>query len=323
MRSLKNGRSLCHLSLQDATLYADINHDGTLDSLQVVTSQKAMAQLDGDDDAAVQERKWVDRLAEKVSNQNQRSKGKKMEMISNQMADQRLAQTPLCHLLALSGIPTKEELFSTSLCYTSKKGKIIMTPTHPIQGAPLLVVEPSSRGGRSAQNHRGNDIVAAVNTGFVSRVRGNTGRRLWKHNGHRQYGADFPTWDEDTTDVVLLDHVNSDSIIPSLRPIVLAGDNSAVLLDPGSGNVLGGSRSGLAMFPQPSRTKPRLVDFDGDGTEDLIVSSRDGIWGYKVVVTTGASGVFRIVVGLLMMGLMLAVLRNRFGPHPGKRSTDL
>jgi hypothetical protein len=41
-----------------------------------------------------------------------------------------------------------------------------------------------------------------------------------------------------------------------------------------------------------------------------------------VVVWTRASIVFRIMTGLLLMGMMLAVLRNRFGPHPGKRSTD-
>ena len=40
------------------------------------------------------------------------------------------------------------------------------------------------------------------------------------------------------------------------------------------------------------------------------------------VVRTGASIVFRIMTGLLLMAMMLAVLRNRFGPHPGKRSTD-
>ena len=87
--------------------------------------------------------------------------------------------------------------------------------------------------------------------------------------------------------------------------------------------MLGASDSGLAIFPQPSRARPQLVDFDGDGTVDLIVTTKDGFWGYKIVVTTGATVFFRIVVGLLIMGLMLAILRNRFGPHPGKRSTDL
>jgi hypothetical protein len=32
--------------------------------------------------------------------------------------------------------------------------------------------------------------------------------------------------------------------------------------------------------------------------------------------------VFGILVGLLLMGTMLALLRNQFGPQPGKRSTD-
>jgi hypothetical protein len=97
----------------------------------------------------------------------------------------------------------------------------------------------------------------------------------------------------------------------------LAGDNSVVLLSASTGQVLA-----LATFPQPSTTRPRLVDFNGDGTTDILVSTTDAIWGYQVVVQTGASIFFRIILGLLIMGLMLAVLRNKFGPHPGKRSTD-
>ena len=323
VRSLKNGRSLCHLSLQDETLYADINHDGTLDNLQIVTSHPE-ALVGGEDDEVVAERKWVQQLAEKVTNSENKviKPKKKNKKFSKQKAGKELAQPRLCHLLALSGLPTKEELFSTSLCYPNKRGDdsaaAAAAQQQPsIQGAPLLVAEPTSRGGRRAQNHRGHDILAAVNSGFVTRVRGNTGRRLWKVNGNRLYGSDFPTWDDPAA--VVFERVDSLQVIPSMRPIVLAGENSVALLSAASGRLLGS----IATFPQPSRTRPRLIDLDGDGTLDLLVSTTDAVWGYHIVVTTGASILFRIIVGLLIMGLMLAFLRNRFGPHPGKRSTDL
>ena len=68
--------------------------------------------------------------------------------------------------------------------------------------------------------------------------------------------------------------------------------------------------------------RPVLADLNGDGTTDVLVATADAYWGYTVHVRTGSSVFFRIAVGLLLMGVMLALLRNRFGPKPGKRSTD-
>jgi hypothetical protein len=64
------------------------------------------------------------------------------------------------------------------------------------------------------------------------------------------------------------------------------------------------------------------MDFNGDGTTDILVITADAFWGYQIHVRTGSSIFFRIIVGLLMLGVMLAVLRNKFGPKPGQRSTD-
>ena len=60
-----------------------------------------------------------------------------------------------------------------------------------------------------------------------------------------------------------------------VRPILLLGEDRTVLLTSARGKVL---------FPMVKRqgvaSQPVLVDFDGDGTDDLLVVSNDAIWGY-------------------------------------------
>jgi len=77
-----------------------------------------------------------------------------------------------------------------------------------------------------------------------------------------------------------------------------------------------------ATFSQTSLDRPILADATGDGTPDVLIRSADAIWGYQAVVQSGASTLFRILVGLLLMGMLLALLRNRFGQKGDKRSTD-
>lgn len=313
VRALRNGRPLCHLSLQDQTLYADINHDGTLDSLQVVTSNSHSSLLShSDDDAVMEERKWLKNLALKIT---------KLNNISDSVEDadllsEKLMQTPLCHIMALSGLPSREELFSVNLCAGGSGKNDVHGAAQAaakqieLQGAPLLLVERIGY-----ENSHGHDVVAAVNTGTVTRFQGNNGRRVWQLDEKRQKGTIFPTWDDPY--YVVLSRIDSDKVILSNRPIVLMGQNSVILIAASSGHLLGS-----ATFPQPSDRRPQLVDLNGDGTTDILVSTSDAIWGYHVVVRTGTSIPFRILVGLLIMALMLALLRNRFGPQPGKRSSD-
>lgn len=294
VRSLKNGRSLCHLSLWENVLYADLDHDGVLDSVEVIAGNREVVDEENTDDSE----RWVNSLVERVSLMNKESSEK--ENLS-----QRLQKTPLCHVLALSGVPIKEELFSASLCGT-KRDHEDMHPSVGMIEAPPLAVEPF-------QHKKGWDVILAVNTGTVHRFQGSSGRRQWELVGKRY--EDFPTWSDESN--VALSRIGSKNVIPSTRPILLAGENSLAILSAKRGKVLAS-----ASFPQPSISRPVLADVNGDGTTDILVMTTDAVWGYQVVVRTGAPVFLRIMTGLLLMGMMLAVLRNRFGPHPGKRSTD-
>ena len=76
-----------------------------------------------------------------------------------------------------------------------------------------------------------------------------------------------------------------------------------------------------AVFPQISEMTPILADVSGDGSTDVIISTKDGVWGYQIVVNRGSPTTLRILVGILLFSLMLATIRNRYDRRD-KRSTD-
>ena len=294
VRSLKNGRPVCHLSLWHDTLYTDLNHDGVIDGVSVVTGDHHS--LDDDKFLRSEDAKWISKLATRLGDSKMLSEDAKYsEREEQQLGDQ---SQRLCHLYALSGVPFKEELFSVNLCGNKD-------PENSLDSAPLLAVETAYG--------KGQDIIVALNDKTVQRFRGKSGRRMWQVSGKSH--DEFPSWDDGY--ITLLDRIDAANVAPAARPVVLVGDTSIALISPGHGRVLA-----TAPFPLPSIRKPILVDFNGDGTTDIVVITREAVWGYRVTIWAGSSILFRVTVGLLVISLMLAILRNRFGPHQGKRSTD-
>lgn len=290
VRSLRNGRSLCHVSLWHETLYADLNHDGVLDATFMMTGKH---RLPGEEETSSmsEDEKWIYKLMLRVvEDEEARVQSRREQKLHH-----------VCHSMTLSGIPPREELFTYPMCdadLSNEEGE------HTEPGPPLAV---------EAMRGRGHDLVLAVNNGILHRVRSN-GRKQWELRG-RQYDNNFPTFEDGS--YALIDRIDGKKVIPSIRPIIMTGDNSLALVAPRTGDLLS-----TAAFPQPVVQRPILMDFNGDGTTDVLVATADAYWGYSVHVRTGSSIFFRIAVGLLLMGVMLALLRNRFGPKPGKRSTD-
>jgi hypothetical protein len=300
LRSLRNGRLLCHLSLWEETLYTDLNHDGTVDSVNVVTGKRSLR----DDDEHGEARQWISELVSKVA--KIQGGATALKTAEEELGKQTIVEAHLCHLHALSGLPAKEELFSTNVCGPTHLSDVedagYATP------APPLAVE--------AIHGKGNDIIAAISTGHVTRVHGASGRIIWQANSGRS--QTFPTW-EDNADVTMT-RIESNILVPENRPLLLLGENSLAILSARHGKQLA-----LSPYPQLSQAhtmKPLVEDFNGDGTSDVIIPTDDALWGYAVHIQVGSSLPFRVAVGLLLMLLMLALLRNRFGPQPGHRSTD-
>lgn len=296
--SLKNGRPVCHISLTDHALYADLDQDGKLDTVQVVTSPEDFSASTG-----------VQSLIQKITGE---TKDRTLQ-----------PDAPvICHALVTSGLPPQEELFTAPLCLGGP------SMSHRSQSglsaaAPLLV--EGSMG-------YGNDVVFAMNNGVIVRYDSN-GREVWRKKGGLKDGT--PYWSH--SDTAFLGRIQFGSVKEShssvsasshrnqhrpgspLRPILLSGEEGAALISPASGRVL----SSVA-FPQHVTSQPLLGDLNGDGTDDLLVVSADGLWGYRVVVDSGISGFFRIVVVTLLIGIAIAALVHKTSHQPGrhKRSTD-
>lgn len=292
IRSLKNGKAVCHLSLLKETLYSDLNNDGTLDQLQVLLHSKENRPND----------KFVWNLVGRLQQEHKELKEKGAS--KSRLMEQ---QPNLCHALVTSGIPSREEIFSAPICgtaheragFTSMKGLDTVNP---------LVVE-SLNGRRNTR-----DVIVALNNGMVHRLHGTSGRKEWSLAG-RHYD-NFPTWEEGSSHNAMLTRVQSNLVPPPIRPILLAGENGLAVLSVKSGAVLAS-----AVFPQISTNKPILADVSGDGSTDVMILTEDGIWGFQISIHPGSPVTLRILVGLLLMALMLGVIKNRNGRRD-KRSTD-
>lgn len=295
--SLKNGRPVCHISLMDHSLYADMDSDGVIDIVQVVTSPEGSNRSSG-----------VQSLIQRI--------GKEASKFENQ------PNLVICHALVTSGLPPREEVFTAPLCLG---GPVDPSRPHLVAAPPLLI--EGSMG-------YGNDVVFAMNNGVVVRYDFN-GREVWRKKGGLKDGT--PSWysghsaaflgrvqfgsvRESHSSVSASSHRNQHRPGSPVRPILLSGEDGAALMSPASGKVLFS-----VVYPQTVTSQPLLADLNGDGTDDLLVVSNDAIWGYRVVVETGRSGGFTIVVVTLLIGVALAALVHKTSHLPGqppRRSTD-
>mmetsp|Transcript_3921 Transcript_3921/g.8810 ORF Transcript_3921/g.8810 Transcript_3921/m.8810 type:complete len:376 (+) Transcript_3921:197-1324(+) len=298
--SLKNGRPVCHISLMDHSLYADMDSDGVIDIVQVVTSPEGFNRSSG-----------VQSLIQRIAKE------------ASQFEAQPDAPV-ICHALVTSGLPPREEVFTAPLCLGGP-----INPNRPhLSAAPPLLIEGSMG--------YGNDVVFAMNNGVVVRYDFN-GREVWRKKGGLKDGT--PSWysgksaaaaflgrvqfgsvRESHSSVSASSHRNQHRPGSPVRPILLSGEDGAALISPASGKVLFS-----VVYPQSVSSQPLLADLNGDGTDDLLVVSNDAIWGYRVVVETGRSGGFTIVVVTLLIGVALAALVHKASHLPGqspRRSTD-
>jgi len=307
--SLHNGRRVCHLSLFASGLYADINNDGVIDHLQVVTDIWKPSSY-GRNPIHISSHKIShssDKFTENMTKRIQESK-------SEDTTDTETGEYHLCHALLLSGIPVKEELFSIPLYNGISVEKQGVSQINAAM--PLLLETLNGHTGRPMQ-----DIVFALNNGMVMRYDSH-GILQWNTKPHAT--PILPHWDEGNDDGKgggFLDRIDFQGTISSqslsaIRPILLAGNDGMSILSSGRGTILA-----HVGFPQLSLGKPILFDANGDGTTDVLIVSVDGIWCYRVAAGMGRSTWTRVIMILLIIGIGVAVLCQQ---HSGNdyRGTD-
>ncbi|KAL7509610.1 hypothetical protein ACHAXN_006567 [Cyclotella atomus] len=289
--SLKNGRPVCHVSLVDNALYADIDRDGMVDVIQVVTPSDEFHSR-------------IDNLIQRI-NKSENEAGGQLGAKND---------PEYCHALVTSGLPPREEVFTAPLCLGGPS-KI----RNKLHAAPPLLIEGSLG--------YGNDVVFAVNNGVVVRYDFN-GREVWRKKSAKD---GTPSWHSDSvllgrvqfgtvkshSSVSASSHRNQHRPGSPVRPIVLSGEDKAAILSPANGKVLAS-----VTFPQSAVGQPFLGDLNGDGTDDLCVVSKDAVWGYRIIVETGRSGFFSIVVTTLVIGVALSALIHKTNSHTSRRSMD-
>lgn len=273
VRSLKNGRSICHLTLSNKVLYSDLNSDGALDQIQAVTTSQSQLE----ENAA-----WIANLSSQFAAEAQ----------ANRRDGRPRRHHSLCHLLVLSGMPAREQVFASNLCQAVRA-----TEDEHLSAAPPLLTPTG-------------DIVVALSNGLVSKHNSRTGQRMWQTVNHLA----LPTW-QPSSDAAMVS-----SLFPNQpsTPILISGENMATILTSTQGNILA-----TAAFPQATRSRPIVEDWSGDGTPDVLIQTPDAVWGYIILVrSTGTLS--RIMLGLLLVVMLLALLRNRFVNRGGgdRRSTE-
>ncbi|KAL7519369.1 hypothetical protein ACHAWX_004136 [Stephanocyclus meneghinianus] len=299
--SLKNGRPVCHVSLIDNALYADIDRDGVVDVVQVVTSPEGMSHSEG-----------IQSLVQRIDKAENRG--------SSIQVDNRSDGPVICHALVTSGLPPREEVFTAPLCLGGPLMSI--DPKRPqvgLRAAPPLLIEGSLG--------YGNDVVFAMNNGVIVRYDSN-GREVWRKKSAKD---GTPTWHSSKfaflgrvqfgaikshSSVSASSHRNQHRPGSPVRPILISGEDGAAVISPASGKVLSS-----VVYPQTIVAQPLLADLNGDGTDDLLVVSADAVWGYRILVETGRSGFFSIVVVTLVVGVALAALLHKTS-QTSRRSMD-
>jgi hypothetical protein len=334
VHALRNGRSICHISLSDRTVYDDVDHDGTIDSVQLFNIEEFKSNVptdrEVDDDGVIAQNKLYDMIQEQLDRQNiSGSTNSEASFSSSSNKNGKDASiygkdvVPCYALSITSGLASVEPThFHSMKCHT--------TDSSIINHAPILLIDhpivsfTSHHHPDHVQYYK--DVVVALNNGMIGRLHGKYGNWLWKNDVYesmqhrRDSKTNIPTWDD--ASMVALEQLYVNHYQSIENPIVLVGQDGIAILSSMSGRVVA-----TTALPQISTIqRPYIFDINGDGTSDIVIVTNDAIWGYTIRMvrtTNGLSTSYRLLVGFTILGLMLAYLRNRFGPRPGKRSTDL
>lgn len=269
---LFSGRTICKLHLAPGALHVDINGDGVMDHVQVYHGAT--------------------------------SAGEDINMDDN-------THRPKSHCMATatSGIPPREHLFTINVCRTNRfmsgaaggagVSAILEDEDSANQATelatPVLLPLPQGNGYRSRRSQHG-IIVFNTNKGQMTAVNAK-GQHLWQ--------SFFPTtWPHASSQ-----QGTERKVVPTLAvmamhrqavptTILAAGHEAAVLVSE-HGNLLD-----ALWLPAPPIQPLLVVDFNGDGHNDIILVTSTGVFGYAQVQHYGGF-TLSALLGCLIIAMLV------------------
>lgn len=271
-----SGRTVCKLHLQEGGLHADINGDGVLDHVQAVGGN-----------------------------------GAEQTVVSGSMEVLRP-----CWAVATSGVPVREQLFNASICHHHSAFSLFQHGefsrgfgrTHDYSSlevaSPILI--PKDDGHPHRKGSHG-DVIFLTNRGEVTSYtpaeHGHGSEWQWQ----LLTGA---TWSNLPSPSGMME---SGHVVPTLKPFSLrVHDNHQMILVAGDQEALVISPSGTIMttveLPAPPTHALVSADFSGDGLNDLILVTANGVYGFVQTRQPGAL-FFSTLVGclIIVMGVIFVM----------------
>ncbi|GLI67342.1 hypothetical protein VaNZ11_011416 [Volvox africanus] len=285
---LYSGRTVCKLHLPPRTLHADINGDGVLDHVSVYHGHTANG-ADGNEEGG------------QVPPGELASVSGRGHMVSSR-----------CTAIVRSGIPPSETLFKVQVCHIRKFGvsasrnvfqRAAGTASHPTELAtPVMLPIPDLQGYSSKRRQHGM-LVFLTNKGEMTAVSG-AGSHLWQEFVQ----ISWPPADE-----------NPDHVTPTLAAMALYTHAvPTTVLAAGSDHAVVVSEHGrvLAELELPSApTQPLVVtDFSGDGLNDIILVTHNGLYGYVQVPHLAGGMSLSALLLTLVVALGLVYFTQHYDP---------
>ncbi|DBA75927.1 TPA: hypothetical protein ACH3X2_008986 [Trebouxia sp. C0005] len=229
-----------------------------------------------------------------------------------------------CWGTVTSGVPPNTPLFNGSICRYSAivglpfGGSNMGGSVPPLEVAtPAVLPQPPQRSDMG--HHEAGNLAVFLNSRGEVTAYSATGRKLWQNahgltwsNHHRQSQG------QQVTPTLRALQLRADGNGPHV--LMAAGSHTAIILSP-QGHTLD-----LLTLPAAPAIPLQVVDFDGDGNNDLILLSRDGVYAFVQVRHIGGLP-FTTLIGILLIA-MAAVYFTQVQPQArrqgGKkgRSTD-
>ncbi|EIE27009.1 hypothetical protein COCSUDRAFT_83568 [Coccomyxa subellipsoidea C-169] len=285
---LYSGRTLCKLHLPSPGLHADLNGDGVLDHVQVAGGH-------GSPDGG--------------------SPGHR--------------HTPGCWAVAKSGIPPREPLFNATICRfpgqwgAESSARAFSFGTDggvvPLEVAPpAFLPVPGPRG----LYQQGHGLAAFLNSRGEVTAYNAHGERLWQHAMGLAWSNRRPGG--------LGGGNAARRVAPTLEALPLrAGAIPAAILASGSWSAVvlseHGNRLETLQFPALPALPLQILDFNGDGLNDIVLVSHDGLYGWAQVRHPGGVP-FAVLIACLIVAMAVVYFTQQAGPERGRtkkgRSTD-